>query len=359
MKKDKKKILIFSAFYGPYVGGAERFVQEITERLNSNYDFIILTSRISRKLPRIEKRKGIKIYRIGFGSKWDKYFFPILAPLKSFFIPHDLCHAVLESYAGLALFFYKVFRKKPALLTLQTQKVSIPNFLFRRIHLAPDKIHAISNALAQRAKNFGAENVEVIPNGVDLEKFKSLNFSKERHRIICVAHLKKVKGVRYLIQAMPEVLKEFPDAKLVLIGEGPEEKRLKLKVERLKLEKYAEFKRSLSHERIPEELAKSEVFVLPSISEGMGIAIIEAQAAGIPVIGTKVGGIPDIIEDHKTGLLVEPENPNEIAKAIIKIFSDSEFVQNLVQNAKVNLEKYDWQSIAQKVDLIYKELIKE
>lgn len=356
--KDKKIILIFSAFYTPFLGGAEMFVREITKRLKDKYQFIIITSRIQRTLPREEEREGIKVYRVGFGFKIDKYFYPVLAPFKSYFVKHDLVQAVLESYAGLALLVYRIFQKKPALLSLQSQKDSIPKFLFKRIHLVPDKVHAISNVLAQRAKEFGAKNIEVIPNGVDPEKFKNLNtFLKEKHRIISVAHLKKVKGIEYLIRAMPEISETFPDAKLVLVGEGPEREKLRLKSQELKISDRVEFKGTLSSARIPEELMKSEVFVLPSISEGMGIALVEARAAEIPVVATRVGGILDVIEDQKTGILVEPKDSQAIAKAVIKIFSEPVFAQNLIKEARLNLEEYDWQNIAEKINKIYQELL--
>jgi len=358
-KKHKKTILIFSAFYEPFEGGAERYVKEITKRLKEKYDFIILTSQLSFKLPKYEERKGVHIHRLGIGTKLDKYLYPILAPFKSFFIKKDLIHAVLESYAGLSLFFHQVLNKKiPTLLTLQSGRVKMPKFLFKKIHQAPDKIQAISNALAKRAQKFGAKNVEVVPNGIDLNLFsQDLKIKKEKFRIICVSHLKKIKGLGYLIEAMPEILAKFPQAKLILIGEGPERKKLEFQIARLGLQDRVELKGKLTNQAIPEELQKAEVFVLPSLSEGLGISILEAQACGVPVIASKVGGILDIIEDRKTGILIEPKNPRQIAQAIIKIFSQPEFAQKLIQNAKDDLKKYDWQNIAQKINRIYQELL--
>ncbi len=358
-KKHKKTILIFSAFYEPFEGGAERYVKEITKRLKEKYDFIILTSQLSFKLPKYEEREGVHIYRLGIGTKLDKYLYPILALFKSFFIKKDLIHAVLESYAGLSLFFYRILNKKtPAFLTLQSGRVKVPKFLFKKIHQVPDKIQAISNALAKRARKFGAKNVEVVPNGIDLNLFsQDLKIKKEKFRIICVSHLKKVKGLGYLIEAMPEVLAKFPQAKLILIGEGPERKNLESQIAKLGLQDRVELKGKLTNRAIPEELQKAEVFVLPSLSEGLGISILEAQACGVPIIASKVGGILDIIEDRKTGILIEPENPGQITQAVIEIFFQPEFAQELIQNAKDGLEKYDWQNIAQKINRIYQELL--
>ncbi len=87
------------------------------------------------------------------------------------------------------------------------------------------------------------------------------------------------------------------------------------------------------------------------------MAVLEAQAAGIPVIATNVGGIPDFIRNGETGILIEPQDHEAIAQSVIKVFSDSNFSQNLVENAKRHLGKYDWDNIAQKIDQIYQKLI--
>jgi len=379
-KIDKKTILILSCFYTPFEGGAERYVKEITQRLKEKYNFLILTSWLSRKTPKKEIKDEIEIFRLGLGFQFDKYLYPILAPFKSFFISHDILHAVLESYAGLALLIYKIFNKKtPTLLTLQTGRVSIPYFLFKKIHQVPDKIQAISNTLAERAKKFGAKNVEVVPNGVTLNKFKIRNSKfkmkgklglKDQFVIMTIARLEKVKGIEYLIEAMEILNSKFKiqpqpisnglgqNSKLFIIGDGSERKKLENLVENLNLQEKVKFFGQILNEKIPEFLASANCFVLPSVSEGFGIVILEAMAAGVPVIATNVGGIPDIIENGKNGILVEPKNPEAIVKAIIKIFSDSQFAQKLVQNANANLTRYDWDNIAQKINLIYQELLK-
>ena len=356
-KIHKKQILILSCFFEPFNGGAEVYVDEIIRKLRNNYDFIILTARLSRKLPKYEQRNGIKILRIGMGFKFDKYLYPIVAFFKIFGTEKDLIHAVMESYAGLALLFYRVADKKtPAMLTLQSGNVRMPKFLFKRIHQAPDKIQAISKYLAQRAKNFGAKDIEVIPNGINLEQFNPALRDKQKHRIICVAHLRKKKGHKYLINSMPKILEKFPDAKLVLTGEGPERKNLESEIKSLELKESIELKGKLNAEQVQRELSSAEAFVLPSIFEGQGIAILEAQASGVPVIASDTGGIPDIIEDGKTGILVEPKNSEQIANAVIKVFSDPNFTETLAYNALQEVKQYDWQNISRRIDKIYQQL---
>ena len=160
-----------------------------------------------------------------------------------------------------------------------------------------------------------------------------------------------------MIEALPKILESFPETKLILIGDGQERKSLELKVKNLNLENKVEFKGEIPHEKIPEELAKSSVFILPSLEEGQGLVVLEAQAAQVPVIATNVGGIPDFIRDGESGILVEPKNSLKLSQSVIRIFSDPEFAQNLVKNASINLEKYDWRNIAGEIDQIYKQLM--
>src|SRR3989338_8420372 len=102
----KLRILVFSAFFPPFRGGAEVFVEEVGKRLAKKYDVTVLTARLKRSLPKTEIVDGMQIVRLGFGVKLDKYLFPFCALFRSFTTQHDIVYAVLESYAGLAAAFY-------------------------------------------------------------------------------------------------------------------------------------------------------------------------------------------------------------------------------------------------------------
>ncbi len=257
-EETKKTILLFSAFYAPFEGGAETYVREVTSRLKGRYHFIILTSRLSRSLASKEQLPGITIIRLGFGFKLDKFLYPLLAPFKAFLIKKEVVHGVLESYAGLALLIYKLLGgRTKSLFVLQSGRVRMSQFLFKKIHQAPDKIQAISASLAQRAKSFGAKDVEVVANGINLKALEAIAGEKEKGRIVCLAHLKKVKGINYLIVSMPLILEKFPSAKLVLIGEGRERQSLEVLVKSLGLEGQVEFKGKLPHQQAMEELARA------------------------------------------------------------------------------------------------------
>jgi len=365
--KNKPKIVVFSAFYSPYMSGAELFVKELVERLADKYDFCVITSRLSSKLKPLEIEKKYTIRRVGFGFAGDKFLFIFLAPLAALKYKPKIVHAVMESYAGVALWFFRFLNKKiPTVLTLQSGDLDdpkkqrrIPNWLWQRIHLTPDRITAISSFLAKRAKKLGfpKEKISIVPNGVDL-KSAPQNISQIPFRIICLARLSWEKGINYLIEAMTQVKKEFAQAHLVLVGDGPERKKIEERVKKLNLEKSVEFKGKLSHQKALRELAQSVVFVCPSLAEGLGIVFLEAMAVKVPIIGTPIGGIPDFLKNRETGLFCQVKNPQSIAEKIKELLEDQPLREQLTENAyKLVERKYSWDKIVQRIADIYDEII--
>ncbi len=209
---------------------------------------------------------------------------------------------------------------------------------------------AASSAISKYFGEIGCKNIEVIPNGVDLKRFEGLKrHRKEGFVVITVARLERVKGIEYLIKAIPNVKFLIPGLKLLIIGDGSERRSLEHLVKELSLEDRIRFIGQIPPEGIPEYFAMADCFVLPSLKEGFGIAILEAMAASVPVIASRVGGIPDIVKEEKTGFLVEPKNSDAIARTILRVYSDRQSVENIIGNAKDGLKKYDWQNIAEKV----------
>ncbi|KKU36616.1 MAG: Glycosyl transferase group 1 [Candidatus Azambacteria bacterium GW2011_GWF2_46_32] len=126
---------------------------------------------------------------------------------------------------------------------------------------------------------------------------------------------------------------------------------------KLNLEDNVLFLGEVSHKDLPQYLWISDVFVRPSLSEGLGNAFLEAMAAGVPVIGTKVGGIPDFLREGETGLFCEVQNPKSIAEKIETLLKDKKLRLRLVENGrKLVEEKYNWDSIARQIENIFKKL---
>ena len=168
----------------------------------------------------------------------------------------------------------------------------------------------------------------------------------------------KKNGIGDLIQACSIVNVQW-SMKLMIAGVGELQNELKNLVRELKLEDKVVFLGQVSHEELAKLYKRADVFVRPSLSEGLGSAFLEAMGAGVPVIATPVGGIPDFLEDGKTGWFCEVENPKSIAEKINYVLDEKnkEEVSRVVENArKLVEEKYNWNKISEKMKEIFNKL---
>ncbi len=364
----RKRIVIFAAFYEPFVSGAERMVVETVRRLAGRFSIVVVTAWLDAKLPRqetktLEDGSAYEIVRLGFGRKWDKYLYPLTAALWTLGKPHDLVHAVMESYAGVALWAYRLIGGvKPTILTLQSGDLDMPSkrgrpfqrIVWKGIHTSPTVVVGISKALTERARRLGALRTMTIPNGVDFGHLAGIpRGEKIPHRAVTVARLSPEKGLPFLIEAMADVRRALPDAELIIVGGGALEQELKALVATRALQDAVRLLGAKPNVEAMAEVAKSGVFVLPSLGEGLGIVLLEAQALGVPVIGTNVGGIPDVIVHEKTGLLVPASDAGAIAAAIVRILKDGALAGRMVAEAQARLEKFDWNAIAEHYAELY------
>ncbi len=375
-----KKILIFSTAYLPLIGGAEIAVKEITERLE-NFEFDLICARIKKELPKHEKIGKVNVYRLGWGCFFDKYYLAFFGHYLGTKLhkkeSYSAVWAIMASFGGFAAMFFK--KKNPAvpfLLTLQEgdsldyikKRVGLFYGWFREIFRRADYIQTISNFLADWAKNLGAAcPIEVIPNGVDFNSFQEaknkrqkireqLSIKPEEKIVITVSRLVPKNGVEYLIEAMVYLPENI---KLLVAGDGPLMTDFKSKIQKLKLTDRVLMLGSVHTGEIANYLAAADVFARPSLSEGLGNAFLEAMAAGVPVIGTPVGGIPDFLIEGKTGLFCEVKNPQSLAEKIKIILADDVLYKNLIENSRRLIEeKYDWQIIAAGMEKIFNRIIK-
>lgn len=385
-----RRILIFSLSYFPrFVGGAEVAVKEITDRIPpSEIDFGMITLGDGNS-PAEERLGNVRVYRVFNSNDWpQKLAFPFAAYLKAQKLARDSRYdsvwAIMASYGGLAALLFK--RKHPeASIILNIQEGD--NFkrrsgfwrpLFKRIFRSADRIHAISNYLAAWARDMGAAcPIEVVPNAVDFRLFSKEISGDERESLrkklckknediflITTSRLVPKNAVSDIIESLQYLPK---NVKLVVLGQGPLETELKCQALRLGLNYTDEppvnpgnrvhFTGYISYPEIPKYLAVSDIFVRPSLSEGMGVSFLEAMAAGLPVITTSVGGIPDFLKDGETGLFCEVKNPKSIAQKVEKYLKDAESREYIVKKARAMVkDRYQWEKIVADMKRIFLEL---
>lgn len=368
----KKKILIFSTTYHPFVGGAEVAIKEITDRLGNDIEFDMVTLRFDSKLPKFEKVGNINIHRIGFVSdspnmsdlvkfplKLNKYLFPFIAWWKAGDLHserrYNAIWAMMAAFAGFGAMFFKSSHPEVSyLLTLQEgdpiptikKKVKPVYFLFKKIFTKADFVQVISNYLGDWARDMGCKTIEVIPNAVDTKIFtKSISPIKPKEKIlITTSRLVEKNAIDDVVKSLKYLDKNI---NFFVLGNGPDEDKLKKLAEIEGVDGRVKFLGSIDYKEIPDYLYKSDIFIRPSLSEGFGNSFIEAMAAEVPVIATEVGGIPDFLKDGETGLFVNVRDPKDIAEKVKILLKNEELRENIIKNAKKMVEeKYDWDIIA-------------
>ncbi len=347
----KKRIVILSAFLSPHRSGAEAMVEEVSQRLASTFDITIVTclsdTRLPRGLPKCDTVHGVQVVRVGLGFGFDKWLFPLFGAWYVRRARPDAVHAVLESYAGLALVLCTLFAPKvPRMLTLQSTNTSL---FLGPMHRAARVITAISSALIRRAERFGRKDVVHIPNGIPVA---SINEACRQHQkvsglILSLCRLESMKGVDVLIRAFAKALPRLPaSARLRIVGDGSQRPFLEQLVAELELQERVIFVGRVPPFSVFEEYAQAEVFCGLSRSEAFGNVFLEAQAAGCAVLATNVGGIPDIVTDGVSGLLVPPDDADKAAAALEMLVNQPEMRARLSDVGRQHKEDYDWSVIA-------------
>lgn len=210
-------------------------------------------------------------------------------------------------------------------------------------HWAYKAAHAVvANSSAARAQlereNVGADKLRLIPNGLDLSRFTPRPPRSVRRRVVMVANLRPEKGHDTLLAAAPRILAHFPDATFTLAGDGPRRAPLEALARELGVASRVRFLGECRD--VAPVLAEGDLFVLPSRSEAFPNALIEAMAAGLPVVATDVGGIPEVVRPGDNGQLVPPDDPGALAGAVMALMDDPETAARLGRSAREDVERH-------------------
>jgi len=221
----------------------------------------------------------------------------------------------------------------------------------------------VAIALSERDKgvfeDLDVKNVYVIPNGISIAMFENLpsrDIFRDKYKIkgrmiLNVGRLEKIKGQKNLIEAFSNIIKDFPDTTLVIVGKDwGELKELKELVGELNLKDRVIFTGGIPYERMPEVYSAADIFVLSSFDESFGIVLLEAMACAVPIVATNVGAVPGVVSD--AALLAEP-NFNALYKEISNLLENEKLGKKLAENGKRRSTDFTWEKIAGKIVNIY------
>jgi L-malate glycosyltransferase len=280
----------------------------------------------------------------------------------------ELIHAHYASgYGTLGI----LSRKHPLVLSVWgsdiyafPKKSPLHAWLIRRNLRDADIILSTSQAMVKQISRFTVRSVAVTPFGIDIDKFSprlvTSPFAKADIVIGTVKSLDTIYGIRYLVKAFSIVKQRQPrlPLRLLLVGSGPEESTLKKLVARLGLEQDTVFTGRIPHDQVPEYQNMLSISVSVSTEESFGVAVLEASACEKPVIVSAVGGLPEVVDDGVTGLVVPPRDPVSTADAIERLALDGELRtrMGIAGRARV-ISRYEWQACVHAMEAVYRAAI--
>ena len=283
----------------------------------------------------------------------------------------DLVHVHYAIPHSVSAFLAKMLTDVPYIVTFHGSDVTIlgrdPSFLPVNVMSLEkaDGLTAVSKYLREQAlTTLGLEkDISIVSNFVDAnvfspaEPFRTQGYSARQCVVIHVSNFRPIKRIEDLVEAMRIVVKRAVGIRLILVGDGPERQRIELLVKELGLQKNVLMTGFRTD--VPELLRCSDILVLCSDNESAGLSLIEAMSSGLPVVGTRVGGIPEIVEDGKTGLLVPPRSPEELADRILKLNSDSELRLKMgLEARRTVLERFAVDKVIPEYEEVYRQVVR-
>jgi phosphatidyl-myo-inositol dimannoside synthase len=374
------KILFFTCDYKPMLGGIAEYTHNIALEMSRRHEVIVLAPHVEG-CERFDKEQPFRTIR--YRNTMLKNHLLSITDLWRLVRKErpDVIFNAMYYPAGLLSYWVSRFTKTPytvsahAVEVLETDSTAAQRLkrCLRRLRVA---IHnnalvtfAVSNYTRKKLLAVGVKPSKVVfvPNGVHPGRFRLVKpkklFSKERITLLTLARIVDYKGQDMAIRALPAVLKRHSNVDYVIVGKGPYEQALRALVKELELEDHVKFLGVVDDKKRLQCYDSCDIFIMCSRAyeqrpdvEGFGISFVEAHAFRKPVIGGNSGGIPDAVHAGKTGLLVNPEDPKDIAKAINRLIENPALARKLGEQGYARIEsELNWQHLVKQMEKIIEE----
>lgn len=368
--------------YYPDIGGAAHYALDLSLQLTRLGAEVVVITHAHPGQPDEEEIDGVRIRRVKGWVLDDPH--RAVSPLL-FRRCHkhvldgkfDVVHG-LDIYSTMALLAVRFAGRHriPSVITCHTVMDSrflifwqrLAGWIFRLRRA--DRLIAVSQASGHFSHllGFRQERIAVIPNGVDLSCFngkvdaslmrKELGIGNQP-LIVTASRLIKRKSPGLLVSAFAEVLKAVPDARLVIAGSGREVRNLSQQIRDLRITDSVSLIGGMAKEKVAQLMAAADLFVLPSRMESFGLSLLEASAAGVPVVCSNAGGVPEVFRDGFNALLYPAGDDGAMAKAMIRLIRDSELAKKISANALETARRFTWEVAAERTLRVYEEVLQE
>lgn len=343
-------------------GGAEMLLVNLAINCKDKFDVTVISQYNENNLP-LEKHlaeHGIKTIflnkKVGFDFKSIIVLYKVLNKINPDIV-HTHLHAAI--YAVPWYIMHKKTVKVHTVHSVASMELGIihrivQGFAYRFLGVVPVAISPFVKKSIVKQYKIHAQKVPVILNGIDVSKYNMPNGSKDSARpftIINVASFNKWKNQMLLLNSFYKVTSKYPDTRLIFVGEGPEKAEIEHAAHKLGIADKTFFA-GLTNE-VEKFLNNADLFVLSSTFEGVPLSVLEAYAAGLPVVSTRVGGVRDILKDGVNGFLVPPEDEAAMESVILKMYGNAELRNKMSDINKLAAKEFDIKKITEQYIKLY------
>lgn len=347
----------------------QRWVKSIS---TANIDVIIISFREA-------KIEGIPVFTISTpkilnvspsAAFWSRFHY-LFGKNQVKKILNDFKPDILHSFWATSYGFLGARMKHPNFLvsvwgqdiTKSPNKSLIMKWIIKYVFKKAKFVYCTSKYLVNETKIYINDNKKIIRIPFGIENNFFVQEQKDKNNIIIIGSTKSLEknyGLDILIKAFSKVHNKFPNIRLKLVGSGTYKNKLVKLINKLGIKEYCELIPAIDHKEMPEVLSYFDIYVMPSVEpESFGVAALEASAVGIPVIGSGIGGIPEIVINNRTGILVPPNDEHALTQALTELLKSKQKRIDFGQNGRKFVKaEYQWENNLQKLIQSYHTLLR-
>jgi glycosyltransferase involved in cell wall biosynthesis len=360
-----KIIILIPIFLPKWLGGAEIMTQNIAIDLAKKGHEVHVITLLDKGLKKLNLENEFYIHRINKPN--IKILGQLIFWFKSFLLiiklkPEIVLVEYISFLNSLISYLSKKIFKIPYILQGHGSDIynisGMKKLILKYLSKDASAVFVLTKDMENEVRKFYHGNVFIIPNGLDqkfLDNVSKNDLMKSKIRtklnlnqklvLLFIGSLRTIKGVKYLINAIPQIKKFEKDVILLVVGNGPQKKELEMLVQNLNLNNNVRFFGKINRNHISPFYSIADIFILPSLSEGFPTVLLEAMAFGIPIIATNINGINEIIKNNKNGFLVNPKDPRNIAEKVLELNNKKVLYSNISNNNYKEIEKYRFDKI--------------
>lgn len=358
------KIILFTARFRPEgMGGTEVLAYHLAKGLAQNGHEVLVLASGGKQLPAGRMPEGFSVERIPYPRIpfFGMLVFLLRAPWRMRKFRPDVVHCLSVNMGISAMLSGLPYTVWCVGLDVngawKFKGILLPMVLGKAAAVA-----SLTVDMKNKVQRFCRQEITLVPSGVDVSRFGGLEKSAMRVRheipadrpvIVFVNRLVDGKGVEHLLAAMELLTSHIPHALLLLVGEGDRRGALQRAAKNLVAADCVRFLGAVPHDQVPEYLAAADAFVLPSFSEGMPVSLVEAIAAGLPVVASNIPGIAEVVADTANALLVPPGEAEALAEALAKVLENKEAARAMGDANREKAKQYAWGRITDAFEKLF------